>query len=147
MELNDLLTQIALPPDDIKPLVEGLVSRDEILQLGLGEHSLLLALAAWNNLLQDAKKVLQEYHSKFPIRTGIPKTELTNRLKLGKYAPMVLERLVTEKALIDEGMVLRLPDFNVKLSPVQQAKIDVFLKAMAEQPYAPPSELIPEPDL
>ena len=73
--------------------------------------------------------------------------ELTNRLKLGKYTPLVAERLITEKVLVDEGMVLRLADFGIKLSPAQQAKIDVFLKAMAEQPYAPPSELIPQPDL
>jgi selenocysteine-specific elongation factor len=147
LELNDLLALISLPPDEVKLLVEGMVNRGEVLQLGQGEHSLLLALSVWNSLALEVKRNLQEYHSKFPIRAGIPRVELTNRLKLGKYTPLVVERLVADRALVDEGLVLRLPDFTVKLSPAQQAKIDIFLKAMAEQPYATPSELIPEPDL
>ena len=95
----------------------------------------------------DAKKALQEYHSKFPMRTGIPKVELLNKLKLGKYSQLFLDRLVTDKLLIDEGTALRLQEFQVKLSAIQQTKIDIFFKALTEHPYAPPSELIPESDL
>ena len=147
LELNDLLSLIPLPADEVKLLVEGMVNSGEVTKLGQGEHSLFMALSGWNSLVLEVKRNLQEYHSKFPIRAGIPRVELTNRLKLGKYTPLVVERLIAEKVLVDEGMVLRLADFSIKLSPVQQAKIDVFLKVMAEQPYAPPSELIPEPDL
>ena len=147
LELNDLLALIPLPADEVKLLVEGMVNRGEVLRLGKGEHGLLVALSVWNGLVLEVKRNLQEYHSKYPIRAGIPRVELTNRLKLGKYTPLVVEKLVADKMLIDEGLVLRLADFSVKLSSAQQAKIDIFLKAMAEQPYAPPSELIPEIDL
>jgi len=54
---------------------------------------------------------------------------------------------VADKLLIDEGTAVRLPEFHVKLSAIQQAKIDVFFQALTEYPYAPPSELIPESDL
>jgi selenocysteine-specific elongation factor len=127
--------------------VEGLVVRGEIIQLGQGEHSVLVSLDAWNNLFLEAKKALQEYHSKFPVRTGIPKVELLNKLKLGRYSQLLLDRLVDDKLLINEGTALRLQEFQVKLSSTQQTKIDTFLKALAEHPYAPPTELIPEPDL
>ena len=147
LELSDLLTQIALPADEVKPLLEGLVVRSEIRQLGQGEHSVLVSLGAWKNLFDDAKQTLQEYHSKFPVRIGIPKVELLNKLKLGKYSQLFLDRLVADKLLIDEGSVLRLPEFQVKLLAIQRAKIDIFLKAITEHPYAPPTELIPEPDL
>jgi selenocysteine-specific elongation factor len=40
-----------------------------------------------------------------------------------------------------------LSDFQVKLSPAQQTANNVFLKALSDRPYAPPTELIPEPDL
>jgi selenocysteine-specific elongation factor len=46
-----------------------------------------------------------------------------------------------------KGQRYACPDFLVKLSAPQQNSINVFLKALAEQPYAPPTELIPEPDL
>ena len=146
-ELADLLTQVALPSDDVKRLVESLVNSSEILQLGHGEHSLIVALTAWNDLAQEARNILREYHTKFPARTGVPKVELANRLKLGKYTPIVLERMVADAVFIDEGTVIHLPEFQVKLAPAQQAKIDVFLKALEEHPYAPPTELIPDSDL
>jgi selenocysteine-specific elongation factor len=147
LELSDLLSQIALPSDEVKTLVEGLAASGEILRLGQGEHAVLVSLGAWNSLSSEVKKALQEYHSKFPVRTGIPKVELLNKLKLGKYGQLFLDRLVSDKLLIDEGTVMHLPEFQVKLSPIQQAKIDIFLKALTEHPYAPPTELIPEPDL
>jgi selenocysteine-specific elongation factor len=147
LELSELLTQIAWPPDDVKLIIEGLISRGEVLQLGQGEHSLQLALTAWNTLILEARNAAKEYHNKFPVRAGIPKTELSNRLKLGKYAPLILDRLITDKILSEEGAAVRSPDFLVKLSAPQQNSINVFLKALAEQPYAPPTELIPEPDL
>ena len=147
LELADLLTQIALPATEVKVLAEWLGARGEILQLGQGEHGVLVSLDAWNNLSQDVKQALQEYHNRFPARTGIPKVELLNKLKLGKYSQLFLDRLVSCKLLIDEGIVVRLPEFQVKLSEIQQAKIDTFLKALTEKPYAPPTELIPELDL
>jgi selenocysteine-specific elongation factor len=147
LEMGDLLTQVTLSSEDVKPFMEGLVTRGEIIQLGQGEHRLLMSLDAWNNLSHDAKKTLQEYHSKFPARIGMPKVELLNKLKFGKYGQLLLERLVTDKSLIDEGTVVYLPGFQIKISAVQQAKIDMFLKAQIEHPYAPPTELIPDPDL
>ena len=147
LEQSDLMTQITLPAEDVKPLVEGSIARGEIIQLGQGEHRVLVSLDAWNELSRSMKQALQEYHSKFPARSGIHKVELINKLKLGKYSQLFLDRLVTDKLLIDEGIALRLPEFQVKLSAIQQTKIDTILKALTEHPYAPPTEFIPEPDL
>jgi selenocysteine-specific elongation factor len=43
--------------------------------------------------------------------------------------------------------VVRLPDHSVSLTETQQIKIENFLKSLEEKPFAPPSDLIPEPDL
>jgi selenocysteine-specific elongation factor len=110
-------------------------------------QSLLLSTSGWSSLAEEAKKVTQEYHSKFPTRAGIPRVELANRLKLGKHAPILLEKLVADGVLVGEGMTVRLPEFEVRLTATQQTKVDVFLKALAGNPYSPPTELIPEPDL
>ena len=77
----------------------------------------------------------------------MPRVELGSRLKLGNYTSVALLRLVSEGVITEEGAVVRLPAHRVKLNPVQQARIDAFLKALAQNPYSPPSEQIPEPDL
>jgi selenocysteine-specific elongation factor len=60
---------------------------------------------------------------------------------------MAVDSLVKQGVLVEEGGHFRLPGHRVQLTPVQQAKIDVFMKSLAASPYAPPSDLIPEPDL
>lgn len=147
IESNELIIQVPLPSDDIKNILDDLLSRNEIVRLGQGEHSLLFSLGVWNSIGEEAKNILNEYHSRFPARTGMPKTEWVNRLKLGKYASVILERMAADKTLVDEGVVVHLPDFRIQLSPVQQQKIDAFLKSLADNPYSPSGELIPEPDI
>ena len=49
--------------------------------------------------------------------------------------------------MIEDGNLIRLPSHQIQLTPAQQAKLDAFLRGLAQNPYAPPTELIPEPDL
>jgi len=77
----------------------------------------------------------------------MPKVELGSRLKLGKHSPAILQRLFDEGVLGEEGPAVRLTSHRVQLTPAQQAKIDAFLHSLAQNPYAPPSDRIPEPDL
>ena len=73
--------------------------------------------------------------------------ELGSRLKLGKYSPAIWQRLLDDGVLSEEGLVVRLPSHRIQLTQAQQAKIDAFLHSLAQNPYAPPSDQIPEPDL
>jgi selenocysteine-specific elongation factor len=43
--------------------------------------------------------------------------------------------------------MVRLPAHQIRLTQAQRAKTDAFLRSLAENPYAPPGDLIPEPDL
>ena len=58
-----------------------------------------------------------------------------------------MERLVTENALKEEGLSVRLPAHEVRLNTTEQATVNAFLKALAENPYSPATDRIPEPDL
>ena len=144
LEESEVLSQVSLPPDEVTRAIDTLKQQGAIWRLG---QSLLFSVLGWKNLGEETRRVIQEYHTRFPTKAGIPKVELANRLKLGKNTPLVLEKLAAERIVINEGMAVRLPEFAVRLTPGQQAKIDAFLKALAENPYSPPTELIPEPDL
>ena len=66
---------------------------------------------------------------------------------MGAQHSAILRSLVDGGIIVEDGAAIHLPDHRVQLTQAQQAKIDVFLKSLAQSPYAPPSELIPEPDL
>ncbi|HEX9896969.1 MAG TPA: selenocysteine-specific translation elongation factor [Dehalococcoidales bacterium] len=143
-EQSEVLAQVSLPPNETLKAIDVLKVQGAVWQLG---QSLLISVSGWNGVVEEVRKVTQEYHGKFPARAGILKVELANRIKLGKYAPLVMEKLVTDGVLVEEGMAVHLPEFTVRLTATQQAKVDSFLKALAENPYSPSTELIPEPDL
>jgi len=147
LELAALLAQSNLPADEATGAIESLIQQGRIASAGEGEHRLLLTASGWQSLAGKAVDMLTDYHKKFPTRSGMPKVELSSRLKLGNYIPAVLAELVGQGVIVEEGGHLRLPSHSIQLTPIQQGKIDTFLKSLAKNPYAPPGELIPEPDL
>ncbi|MFH1382910.1 MAG: selenocysteine-specific translation elongation factor [Chloroflexota bacterium] len=147
MELSDMLAQCQLPENEARPALDTLLKQKGVIEIGQGEHRLFLTAHGWANLKKEITAVLTEYHNKFPARAGMPKSELASRMKINKYPPAVWSKLAGEGVIKDEGLVVRLPSHQVKLTPAQQAKIDVFLQALAKNPYSPPGDVIPEPDL
>ena len=147
LELSTLSTRSDLPAAQVQSSLEALLSQDKVVNIGRGESSLLFSLSGWQDLKQKAVAILQDYHRKFPARTGISRVELGNKLGLGAHSSVVLSRLIDEDTLQEEGLVLHLPDHEVRLNSAQQAQVDAFLKSLTSNPFAPPTDLIPAPDL
>jgi selenocysteine-specific elongation factor len=55
--------------------------------------------------------------------------------------------MAAEGGLKEEGLSVRLPSHEVRLTPAQQGTIDAFLRSLAQNPYSPPTDQIPAPDL
>ncbi len=147
LELSAILAQSDLPQGEVQATIEALVQQGKVMPLGQGELRLLFTRSGWERLSQKAVTLIQEYHQKFPARAGIPKGELGNKLKSGTHSSLVLSGLLSDSVLVEEGPLLHLPDHEIQLTPDQQTRIDAFLDSLAKNPYAPPGELIPEPDL
>jgi selenocysteine-specific elongation factor len=147
LELAALVAQCNLPAAEAGSAIEDLIEEGSLVAVGEGKQQLLFTATGWERLAERVVAVLADYHRKFPARSGMPKVELTSRLKLGGYVSAALASLVGRGSLVEDGGNLRLPSHSVKLTPAQQAKIDAFLKSLADNPYAPPGDLIPEPDL
>ncbi|UCC17331.1 MAG: SelB C-terminal domain-containing protein, partial [Dehalococcoidales bacterium] len=111
------------------------------------EQRLLYTAPGWQNLIRQATDSLQDYHKKFPTRQGMPKAELGSRLKLGRYGPAIWQKLSNDGIVVEEGTAVRLTSHKVTLSPAQQSKIDAFLDSLKKNPYSPPGDLVPDPDL
>ncbi|MBI2851328.1 MAG: selenocysteine-specific translation elongation factor [Chloroflexi bacterium] len=147
VELPTFLAQSDLSESEAQPALDSLIQQGRVVRVGQAEPYLLFTASGWQRLVKQAVETLQDYHKKFPARLGMPKSELGSRLKVGKYAPSVWQKLAGDGVLSEEGLAVRLASFRVQLSPAQQGKIDAFLKSLVQNPYAPPAEQIPEPDL
>ncbi len=147
LELGTLITITNLTADKAGAAINTLLQDGKITGPGEGERHLLFTAAGWAQLAARVTATLGEYHQKFPARAGMPKVELGSRLKLGNYVAAALSDMIGQGIIIEEGSNLRLPSHKVQLTPAQQSNMDAFLKSLDVNPYAPPSELIPEPDL
>jgi selenocysteine-specific elongation factor len=147
VETSALISELNLRDEEIRAVVVSLTERGNVVALGQGDRSLLVTIQRWESLIQKTRAALQEYHRKFPARPGMPKMELGSRLKLGAYAVTAFQKLATQGIIAEEGNVIRLPAHQIQLTQAQQGKMDAFLRSLTENPYAPPGDLIPEPDL
>ena len=147
LELPAILAQSDLSAAEVHSAIESLAQQGKVIEIGQGERSLFFTAVGWERLVKNATSILQEYHRKFPSRAGMPKVELGSRLKLGGYSSAAWPRLVEEGVMAEDGGSVRLPGHSIQLTAAQQAKIDAFLHSLAQNPYSPPGDLVPEPDL
>jgi selenocysteine-specific elongation factor len=147
LEFMALMAQSELSADEVQVAIESLIEREEVIMLGQREHSLLMTTSGWENITDGVISILQDYHRKFKARLGMPKAELSSRLKLGELSSALFGKLSEKGRIVEEGSIIRLCTHRVQLTLGQQAKISSFLQALEQDPYSPPGDLIPEPDL
>jgi selenocysteine-specific elongation factor len=148
LEQADLLARSDMSSSEAQPAIEDLIQQRKVVRISHEEHHLLFTRPEWERLVEKAVAIVQDYHRRFPLRPGMPKAELASKLKLTtQYFASALQIFSQEGVLVEEGTVVRHASYQINLTQQQQAKLDTFLHSLANNPYAPPSDLIPEPDL
>jgi selenocysteine-specific elongation factor len=142
-----LVAQSNLPAELAESTLEFLAQGEQIVAAGQGKDALLFTEPFWKSLSENIVAAVQDYHSKFPLRAGMPKAELSSKLKLGNVFAPVLQKLLDNKVLAEEFAMVRLSSYQIKLAPAQQSKIDSYLKQLGQNPYAPAPDVALEPDL
>jgi selenocysteine-specific elongation factor len=147
LDFSALVARCQLSAEKAAAAIESLISSGRIVAAGAGDRRVLTTDSGWRRLRDRAVAAFTDYHKKYPARPGMPRAELSTRLKLGDFTPLAVENFVKQGVLVEEAGHFRLPSHSVKLTPAQQSRLDAFLKSLAASPYSPPSDLIPEPDL
>jgi len=144
---SDLLAQSGLDPGLARTTIEELIGQRMIIRLGEGKNSLLYTEDAWNKLTENITAAVKDYHRKFPLRLGIPRAELSSRLKLGTQYQDILQKLISAGILAEEPTQVRMPEHRIKLSPSQQKQIEEYLQQLDKTPFSPVADITLEPDL
>jgi selenocysteine-specific elongation factor len=106
----------------------------------VAEDQILVSQPYWLALSEKCCRVCAEFHSKFPLRAGLPREELKHHLGLApRIFGLVLERLAAEAKLTVRGSNVALPGHQVRFDAKQQTAIAALLKRFEASPFAPPS--------
>ena len=143
--LKRVVEESGIAAEDVTQALENLLDRDAVTALGNGrvtDGTVLYSGRGWAGVMSKSKAALESYHKQHPLRTGLPKEELRSRLGLGgQVFGKVIEKLVEEGTLVEEGSAVRLPEHSRVLSAKQQAEVDRYLAALDAQPFSPPTDL------
>ena len=143
--LKRVVEESGIAAEDVAPALESLLDRDAVTALGNGrvtDGTVLYSGRGWAAVMSKSRAALESYHKQHPLRTGLPKEELRSRLGLGgQIFGKVIEKLVEDGALVEEGSAVRLPQHSRVLSAKQQAEVDRYLAALDAQPFSPPTDL------
>ncbi len=139
--------QSGLPPGEVVPAIETLIGQGKVIRIGSGEDDVLFTPSGWGGMAEKTVDLVRDYHNRYPSRPGIPRVELGKKLALKVHSQAILEKLIEQGVVVEEGLNVRLSGHEAQLTPAQQDRVDVFRKSLRENPYAPPGDLVPEPDV
>ena len=116
--------------------------------LGTENDAVVYSSQGWDIFKSKVRVDLQTYHNNYPLRRGAPTQETRSRTGLAQGVYLrALARLVEEGCLVEDGQQLRLPDHEVTLTPELEKRANDYLQSLEREPYSPPTERHPEPEL
>ncbi len=143
-----LLAECRLPAQVAAPALEKLLKQGDVFTLthAVGQvdnlsHSkaLVASRAGWAALFSQIQATLLDYHTRFPLRAGMPRSELKSRLKLEtRLFNEAVQRGQQEGSLVATDNTVRLAGHQVKFNQAQQAAIDKLLAEFRRAPYNTP---------
>ncbi|MCK6630303.1 MAG: selenocysteine-specific translation elongation factor [Anaerolineae bacterium] len=143
-----LLAECRLPLETASTALAELLKKGDIFILAdpVGQavslpppKALVASRAGWATLLGQITTILLDYHSRFPLRAGMPRGELKSRLKLEtRLFNEAIQRGQQEGTLAGTENTVRLASHQVKFAPAQQAAVDKLLADFRRAPYNTP---------
>ena len=144
-EMDVLLARSGVVPEKAKQSIETLASDKKILVLG---KTVLFSALGWSQFKRKVEEIAGQYHKQYPLRLGVPKENLKSRLRLSNKAfNNIVPQLVAEQVIVDMGAAVQLPEHETSLTDAQQKTVDLFLKSLDSNPYAPVIDSMPDTEL
>ncbi len=113
--LNQLLTQVAVPPNEAQEILMRMVEKKELILID-SEKLKVIDQSHYQGLREKVIAQLKDFHVRFPMKSGLAKEELRTKLPSGvemKLFQMLVNDLLQSKKIVMEKDKLRLPDHKV----------------------------------
>lgn len=142
--LKEIIDKSGIEKQKVLEELEPLIGGEIVLVNGVDNlpspNSLLAIGSDWQQNINQIMKVIEDYHSRFPLRAGISKNELKENLgwetdRLNKY----LDGLAIRNLINQESGMVSLPSHQVQISDEVNQQIAVVLEKFRSDPYSPPS--------
>jgi len=137
-----------LPSSTITATLEEMMGEGEIMPISPAEGSnaqltpqtILSSTIGWARVIERITDLLRDYHRRYPLRAGMAREELKNKLRLSsRIFNAIISRAAAEGLIRQSDATLALSEHRVTFTPKQKERIEELLNRFARQPYTPPS--------
>ncbi len=129
-----------LDSETIESAIRQLEREGELVMLG-GAAPLTerwaIRTQGWSAAVRRARELVEEYHQRHGLRSGIPLEEMRSRLAAG--ANELIDAMVSRGILRQAGGRISLPEFEVRFSQADAQQVSRLLERFAATPYRPPT--------
>lgn len=105
-----------------------------LIEIGAGLYQ---AAQTYHALLNQMTAILQNFHQAYPLRLGMSREELRNRIGV-KNATLTL-LLESQTEILAQESLLRLNNHQIQFTEQEQSRIEQLYQAMNANRYTPPS--------
>jgi selenocysteine-specific elongation factor len=125
--------------NELQPLIDNEVVVLESLSGELSPNGSLVTRSEWELRSQQIFSILRNYHAQYPLRAGISKNELKEKIALDTDRLNKFIEGLTTRNLIGQSLgLISLPDHQVKMSDKVMQDISRVENAFNSDPFSPP---------
>ena len=103
---------------------------------------------SWDSLVDITTLWLNEYHKEFPLRSGAPKEEIRNKLRMDGFGFNKVLSLLCKKNIVEENAsTISLIGYSPRLSSKQLEVTKAYIDAISKDPFSPSTDVVIESEV
>jgi selenocysteine-specific elongation factor len=147
--LGSLLSSSTMQEEEIIPTIEILIAEKALMSTSSGiEKSYFFTSKRWEDICDLTKRSLNLFHTQFPLRQGMPREELRNKLTLSPESfNAVVNVLEKIKVLRDFTSLIALTDHESHLTEEQRRISETYMENISIGKFSPRTDLEVDDDV
>jgi selenocysteine-specific elongation factor len=126
---------------ELEKLISDMKARGTIVEFPVAGDRVFAHIRYIDKLMLDAQQMLEAFHSRYPIRSGIPVEEFRRRLFgsiRGTFIEQILANMQQQRYIKILNNVVSLFDFSVEFNQEQKKVCDRIVNILEQNPYSTP---------
>ena len=140
VSFSDLLSMTHIPEKKLDQMLQGMLSKKTVILVDK-EKRIYLHSSSFENLRQDLKGQLADYHQSNPLKAGMQKEELkskTPRNLSPKIFSLLVNQMIRTNEVVSEEDTVRLTSHKIALGADQADIRDKIIKTYRDSGLQPP---------
>ena len=149
LDLKNLSDKIGMETSIIVNEISALINDGTILSTDDDVNvAFYFTKASWDSLVDITTLWLNEYHKEFPLRSGAPKEEIRNKLRMDGFGFNKVLSLLCKKNIVEESAsTISLIGYSPRLSSKQLEVTKAYIDAISKDPFSPSTDVVIESEV